>query len=78
MYGQELRVFSSARRLIMIYISMKFHENILNRFQVIERTRFRDGRTERRTGNRGKNNMSPPLSWGNIMNEWVNHKTNTS
>ena len=28
----------SARRLMMFYISMKFHENILNGFQIIEKT----------------------------------------
>ena len=37
---QELCFFlCSARRLMMLYISIKFHENILNDFQVIERTR---------------------------------------
>ena len=34
-YGQELRFLCSARRLIMLYISMKFNENILNGFKVI-------------------------------------------
>ena len=41
---------------------MKFHENILNGFHVIERTRLGDGQTDRRTDNQGKNNMSPSLS----------------
>ena len=31
---------------MMLYISMKFHENILNGFQVIERARSRDGGAE--------------------------------
>ena len=47
---------------MMLYISMKFHENILNGFQVIEWTQLHDGRTDIR----GKNNMSPPLSGGDI------------
>ena len=32
------RFLCSAHRLIMLYNSMKFHENILKGFQVIERT----------------------------------------
>ena len=39
MHRQELRFLSSARRLMILYISMKFYENILNGFQVIERAR---------------------------------------
>ena len=39
MSKQELWFLWSARCLMMLYISMKFHENILNGFQVIERTR---------------------------------------
>ena len=35
----ELWFFCSACRLMMLYVSMKFHENILKGFQVIERTR---------------------------------------
>ena len=35
MYRQEM---CSAPRLTVFYISMKFHENILNGFQVIEQT----------------------------------------
>ena len=50
-YGQELRFLCSARRRMMLYIPMKSHENILNGFQVIERTRLPDGRTDRRTDN---------------------------
>ena len=51
----------------MLYISMKFHENILNGFQVIEQTQLRDGWTDRWTDNRGKNNMSPTLPGGDII-----------
>ena len=35
----RLTVLVSARRLMMLYISMKFHDHILNGFQVIEWTR---------------------------------------
>ena len=38
MYRQELRFLYGAHRLMMLYISMKFHENILKDFQVKERT----------------------------------------
>ena len=41
---------------MMHYISMKFHENIFNGFQVTEQTQFCD----RRTDNKGKN-MSLPF-----------------
>ena len=37
--SQELRFLCPAYRLMMLYISMKFHDSILNGFQVIERTR---------------------------------------
>ena len=35
----ELRFLCSARRLIMLNNCVKFHENILNGFEVTERTR---------------------------------------
>ena len=35
----ELRFIYSARRLIVLYICMKFRENILNRFQLNKRIR---------------------------------------
>ena len=38
MYGQELQFLFSALRLMMLYISMTFHENILNGFRVLKRT----------------------------------------
>ena len=37
-YRQVLLFLCSACQLMMFYISMKFHENILNGFQVIEWT----------------------------------------
>ena len=37
-YIEEL--WFSAHRLMLVNISMKFHEDILNGFQVTERTRF--------------------------------------
>ena len=40
MYGQEIWFVSSEPRLMMFYTSTKFHENILNGFQVIERTKI--------------------------------------
>ena len=38
LYSQELQFLCSACRLMMRYILMKFHDNILNGFQVIEQT----------------------------------------
>ena len=37
LYRQALQFLCSARHLMMVYISMKFHENILKGFQVTER-----------------------------------------
>ena len=37
----------SACRLVMLYISTKFHEIILNGIKVIERTRFLYGKLQR-------------------------------
>ena len=39
LYRQELLFLCSARRLVMLYISVRFHENILKGFQVLKRTR---------------------------------------
>ena len=36
----ELRFLRSARRLLVLKICMKFHENILNGFEITERTRI--------------------------------------
>ena len=70
---QELPFLRSARRLMLIDICMKFHEDSFRGFQVIEWTRFvtdrqTDRQTDRRTDGRpGKNNMSPNPSGGDIM-----------
>ena len=49
----ELRFMCSARRLRVLYICVKFRENITNGIIVTERTRnyeaLTDGRTDRRT-----------------------------
>ena len=39
LHRQELQFLYSACRLLMLYIAIKFHENILKGFQVIEQTR---------------------------------------
>ena len=39
MYRQELWFLWSTCHLMMVYISMKFHDTILNGFQVTEQTR---------------------------------------
>ena len=44
---KELWFLRSARHLMLVNICMKFHEDILNSFQVTERTRFV---TDRRPG----------------------------
>ena len=49
---QELRFLHCARRLMLIDIYMKFREESLNGFQVIERTRFCDGQSSK--GNNSK------------------------
>ena len=54
---QELWFLCMTRRLIVLYICMKFRWNICNGYQVIERIRFCDGQTDRQT--QGENNMSP-------------------
>ena len=38
LYRQELWFLCSAHRLMMLYISITFHETILKGFQVMERT----------------------------------------
>ena len=58
---EELWFLWSVHHLMMLYISIKFHENISNDFQVVERTQFSDRQTDRRADNQGKNNMSAPF-----------------
>ena len=41
-YKHDLWILHSPRRLLLIDSHMKFHRDILNGFQVIERTRFND------------------------------------
>ena len=45
----ELRFLRSARRLVLLYICVKFHENNSNGFWVTERTRFCDRQTDGQT-----------------------------
>ena len=54
---QELWFLRFACRRMLIDIYMKFREDSLNGFQIIERTR--DDRQADRQTPRGKNNMSP-------------------
>ena len=56
---QELWFLRSAHCLMLIDIYMRFREDSLNSFQVIERTRFCGRQTEGQTDAWGKNNMSP-------------------
>ena len=53
LYTKELRFLCSARLLMMFYISMKFHDNILTGFQVIDWTRNYHSLFS--TGNNSKN-----------------------
>ena len=48
---------------MLLYICIKFHENISNGFWVTERTRFCD----RCTDDQGKNKMSPNTTGGDII-----------
>ena len=51
----------------MVYISFKFHENILNNIRVQERTRKVNGRTDERTD--GGQNIIRPVFDGRIKVE---------
>ena len=68
MYRQELQFLWSACGLMMLYISVKFHENILNGFQVIEQTQLHDRWTDRQMDrhSRQKQNVSASIS-GDII-----------
>ena len=68
---QELWFLHSARRLMLIYIYLKFRKDRLNAFQVIERTRFRDRQIE--TGARGKTICLPTLKRGDMNIMWIPH-----
>ena len=52
---------------MLLYICVKFHENISNCFGITERTRFCDGQTDTRTDEHYKNKMSPNPTGGDIM-----------
>ena len=58
-HNPELQFLRSARRLMLLYICVKFHENISNGFWVTERTWFCDRQTD--------DNMSPNPTGGNII-----------
>ena len=53
-YIQKLWFLRSAYRIMLVNISLKFHADILNGFQITEQIRFCD----RQTDDHGKNNMS--------------------
>ena len=61
----ELRFLRSARRLMLLYNCVKFHENISNGFWVTERTRFCDRQTDGQT-TRAKTICLPTLRGGDI------------
>ena len=58
----ELRFLRSARRLMLLYIYVKFHENISKGFRVTEQTRFCDRRTDDQPGQ--KQDVSQPSLGG--------------
>ena len=75
---QELPFLHSARRLMLIDICLKLHEDSLRGFQVTERTRIvtdrrtdrqTDRQTDRRTDARGKTICLPTLRGGGRPNE---------
>ena len=59
MRNPELWFLRSARPLMLLYICVKFHENVSNGFGVTERTRFCDRQTDRRPGQ--KQDVSQPF-----------------
>ena len=68
-YFQELWFLRFVHRLMLINISLKFHEDILNGFQVTERKRFCDGHIDSQTD--GQTTMAkticlPTLKWEDI------------
>ena len=56
---------------MLVNISMKFHEDILNGFQVTERIRFCDGQTD----DHSKNNMFSDPEVGRHKTKSPNTKT---
>ena len=70
----ELRFLRSARRLMLLYICVKFHENISNGFWVKERTRFcdrqTDGQTDAQTDRRPGEKQYVSQPYGGRHNYW--------
>ena len=58
---QELWFLCSALHLILIDIYMKFLEDILNRFQVTERTRFCDGQSSKGSNSKSEDSLMQEL-----------------
>ena len=68
----ELRFIYSARHLIVLYICVKFSDNISDGIRVMERTRIMEALTDdsqTNTQNFGRNNIipSPPFCGGHKM-----------
>ena len=76
-HNQELRFLCTARRQTLVNISMKFHEDILNGFKVIEQKQFchrncyLQSSTDSRMDGHGKNNMAPNPEVGRHNNPSV-------
>ena len=71
----KLWFLPSARRLILVNICMKFHEDTLSGFQVTERTRFCDGQTDGwsdRQTTQAKTICLQTLTGGDITNDQLN------
>ena len=66
----ELRFLRSARRLMLLYICVKFHENISNGFWVTERTRFCDRQTDGQTGRRPGQKQYVSQPYGGDITIW--------
>ena len=67
-HNPELRFLRSARRLMLLYICVKFHENISNGFLVTERTRFCDRQTDGQTDRRPWQNQYVSQLYGGRHN----------
>ena len=61
---QELWFLCMTRHLNVLYKRMKVRCNVCNGYQVIERTPFCDGQTDRHTDARGKTICLPTLAGG--------------
>ena len=64
----ELWILCSSCHLMMLYILIKFHENISNGFQVSEMKQV-NGRNQYVKYSNGRNSrdMFPPCLWGDII-----------